>query len=192
MIQDSNNKNHYTADPGNVFVRLSDGKIVGKELYLGYIYYKNGVLLEPSELDTIDNYTEQYLVDASKYYTFKETRELTAKRIKRYDSSEEVNSFVINGMKIWLDKATRVGLQLRFDSEKSIGKQETTLWFGEISFTIPIDIAVGMLQQLELYASECYDVTQKHLAAINKLGDITAIRNYDYKSGYPAKLEFTI
>jgi hypothetical protein len=31
-------------------------------------------------------------------------------KIKHYDTSDEVNSFLINGNKFWLDKNTRVGL----------------------------------------------------------------------------------
>ena len=30
--------------------------------------------------------------------------------IEKYDASSSVNSFILNGMEVWLDKATRVGL----------------------------------------------------------------------------------
>ena len=47
----TNDNNHYIADEGKTFVRLIDGKIMGKELYLG-------LYIDGSE-DTIDNYKEE-------------------------------------------------------------------------------------------------------------------------------------
>ena len=55
-------------------------------------------------------------------------KRLLRERILSYDSSEHVNSFSIGGVNTWLDKATSVGLKLRFDAEKRLGKTETTLW----------------------------------------------------------------
>jgi hypothetical protein len=47
-----------------------------------------------------------------------------------------------------------------------------------------------MLNAIEVYASKCYDQTQYHLSEVNKLTSIEEIRNYDYKVGYPEKLQF--
>ena len=47
-----------------------------------------------------------------------------------------------------------------------------------------------MLIALELYASECYDNTQRHLAEVAKLDTIEAVNAYDYTTGYPSKLAF--
>jgi hypothetical protein len=47
-----------------------------------------------------------------------------------------------------------------------------------------------MLYAIELYASACYDNTQRHLAAIKELQTIEEIESYDYKAGYPEKLRF--
>lgn len=40
------------------------------------------------------------------------------------------------------------------------------------------------------YARECWNVTESHLATVDKLETIEEIINYDYKSGYPDKLVF--
>lgn len=118
---------------------------------------------------------------------------LLRERILALDSSEHVNSFSIGGINTWLDKATRVGLKLRFEAEKRLGKTETTLWQNGMQFPLPLvgDVtALDMLDGIELYASACYDVTQMHLANIVTLTSVEEVKNYDYLAGYPQKLAF--
>ena len=120
-------------------------------------------------------------------------RWILRERISAYDSSKHVNSFTIGGMETWLDKATRVGLKLRFEAELRMGKEYTTLWKDGTSFPLPLvgaTTAIDMLDGIELYASACYDVTQMHLAAIDKIEGVEEMKAYDYTSGYPAKLSF--
>lgn len=47
-----------------------------------------------------------------------------------------------------------------------------------------------MLYAIEVYASQCYDNTQYHLANVEKLETLDEIMEYNYMSGYPEKLEF--
>ena len=47
-----------------------------------------------------------------------------------------------------------------------------------------------MLYALEVYASECYDVTARHEANIAELDNIEMVDAYDYTVGYPQKLVF--
>lgn len=110
--------------------------------------------------------------------------------IEHYDSSNEVNEFYIQGMPVWLDKATRAGLKLRFEAEIAIGKTETALWYGSTQFPLPLEMAMQMLYAIEVYASACYDNTQAHLANAEKLETLEEVQNYDYRSGYPEKLNF--
>ena len=110
--------------------------------------------------------------------------------IERHDSSPEVNGFYIQGEEMWLDKSTRAGLMLRFQSEQAIGREMTSLWYGGQMYELPLQTAFNMLYALEVYASACYDNTQRHLAAINGLGTIEEVESYDYREGYPTKLEF--
>lgn len=110
--------------------------------------------------------------------------------IEMYDSSSDVNEFYIQEMSVWLDKSTRSGLMLRFNSELAMKKENTTLWYNGISFTLPLNTAIQMLYALEVYASECYDNTQAHLAAVEKLETLDEILEYNYRVGYPEKLKF--
>lgn len=66
------------------------------------------------------------------------------------------------------------------------------MWFNGVCYTINIDKALQMLSQIELYALECYNVTERHKAEINKLEEIEEIEAYDYTVGYPEKLRFEL
>ena len=112
--------------------------------------------------------------------------------INAYDTSDEVNSFFLNGVKVWLDKDTRVGLMNSLTIEKNAGKEESTLWFNNICITINCDAAIQMLSTLELYALNCYNVTAKHKVAVENLNNLEEALGYDYTVGYPEKLSFTI
>ena len=110
--------------------------------------------------------------------------------IEHYDSSSLVNEFYVNDVPMWLDKTTRTGLMLRFNSELAMKHENTTLWYGNISIPLQLTTAVQMLYALEVYASACYDNTQVHYAAVDVLEDIEEIKNYNYRTGYPEKLRF--
>lgn len=110
--------------------------------------------------------------------------------IKDYDSSSAVNEFFIQGVSVWLDKATRAGLKLRFEAEIASGKTETTLWYNNMQFPLSLENAMQMLYAIEIYASACYDNTQAHLASINALDSLDDVLEYDYTIGYPEKLNF--
>ena len=114
------------------------------------------------------------------------------KEIQDYDKSNAVNSFSLDGMDVWLDKATRVGLMNSISIEKNQRKINTTLWFAVKGvmhkFEIDIDKAIAMLGALEMYALECYNTTAQHIANVSKLTTAKEIEDYDYTSGYPQKL----
>ena len=111
-------------------------------------------------------------------------------RILLYDKSKAVNSFTLNGKEMWLDKDTRVGLKNSILIEQDMGRTETVLWSDGVKYTIPILNALAMLNSLELYALDCYNITQLHLAAIKKMYIVSQIEEYDYTVGYPEKLLF--
>ena len=112
--------------------------------------------------------------------------------ILKYDSSPEVNSFYLNGELVWLSKDMRVGLVNSTTIEKNAGIQETTLWFEGRSFVIGVDDVLEMLSVLEIYAKQCYNKTQEHIAEVNDLEDVKDVDDYDYTVGYPEKLHFNV
>lgn len=114
------------------------------------------------------------------------------RKIDAYDKSSDVNSFLLNGIQVWLDKDTRVGLMNSIKIEKDAGKEQSVLWFNNICVTVNCDSAIQMLSTLELYALDCYNKTAEHKANVQNLSSIEEVYNYDYTQGYPSKLELTI
>lgn len=119
-------------------------------------------------------------------------KDRTKEAIDIYDASSEVNSFTIGTKKLWIDHTTRTALMRRFEVEKLADVTTTTLWYGNDSFTLPVEQAVAMLNAIELYACQCYDVTAAHKVAVDELTDIEEAYNYDYRTGYPEKLSFDL
>lgn len=114
------------------------------------------------------------------------------KAIDDYDVSMEVNSFFLNGLQVWLDKSTRVGLMNSLNIEKTAGKEISTLWFENIKLDINTEAAIQMLSALELYALECYNKTAEHKVNVENMTSVEDVTNYNFTEGYPDKLNFSI
>ena len=112
--------------------------------------------------------------------------------ISAYDTSSSVNGFILNGLLVWLDKATRVGLMNSTTIAKSMGQEKTTLWLGSYQLEVECDKAIQLLSELEMYALECFNVTAAHKKAVSELDNIDGVLTYDYKSGYPDKLKMEV
>lgn len=112
--------------------------------------------------------------------------------ITDYDTSDKVNGFVLNGLLVWLDKATRVGLMNSTTIAKAAGQETTTLWLKGIKLVVDCDKAIQLLSALEMYALECFNVTASHKAAVGELKTIEEVEAYDYKAGYPKMLEMNV
>lgn len=113
------------------------------------------------------------------------------KLIDAYDTSSNVNSFTLGGMPLWVSRADRTTLKVRFESELAAGLTATTLWYGLVPIPIE-DITQGlaMLVALEVYASRCFDTTAAHKAAVMQLTSVEDVLAYDFTQGYPDKLAF--
>ena len=71
------------------------------------------------------------------------------------------------------------------------GKTETTLWHNDMQFPLQLSDAIQMLYAIEVYASACYDNTQRHKMVVNnELHTLDDFAAYEYTAGYPEKLRF--
>lgn len=143
-----------------------------------------------ASMDEIRTFAE--LLDGIDCSKLSFVRDMVTERIMRYDSSSAVNSFTLMGKEMWLPKETRVGLVNSINIEKAAGKTATVLWFGGVRYELPIELALQMLAALELYALECYNITQSHLAAIDTAQTMDELTSYDYTAGYPENLVFSV
>ena len=124
--------------------------------------------------------------------TLEKAKKEKLEAILAYDTSSDVNGFMLNGNKVWLDKETRVGLMNSTTIAKSVGQKTTTLWLGSMKLVVDCDKAIQLLSALEMYALECFNVTASHKQAVSKLTTIEEVEDYDYKAGYPKMLEMSI
>ena len=113
-------------------------------------------------------------------------------QIDKYDTSPSVNGFMLNGLRVWLNKATRVGLMNSTSIAKAMGKTTTTLWFGGMQIEVNCDKAIGLLSALEMYALECFNVTAAHKKAVAELNTVEEVLGYDYTKGYPEQLKMEV
>ena len=171
------------------YKKIIDGEVVIKSA--------GQIIVRKNGMQTINPSEAQILADGWEIYerpiytpTLEDVKRNKVDEIIAYDDSKAVNDFTIGGVSAWLDKDTRSGLRLRFEAETAVGRTETTLWDKGQSFTLPLPQAQQLLLALELYASECYDNTQRHIGEVQKLDTIEAVESYDYTIGYPAKLAF--
>lgn len=112
--------------------------------------------------------------------------------IEKHDTSSAVNCFILNGQRVWLDKATRVGLMNSTSIAKAMGQPTTTLWLGEVKLVVECDKAIQLLSALEMYALECFNVTAAHKKAVAEMSTVESVLGYDYTAGYPKMLEMSV
>lgn len=145
--------------------------------------------------------TEQYVYDgcwldtggmASEHALLVAAQREVLSAIAAYDASDSVNAFMLNGQKVWLDKATRVGLMNSTTIAKAKGQATTTLWLGEAKLVVDCDKAIQLLSALEMYALECFNVTAAHKKAVTEMTTLEDVLGYDYACGYPKKLTMEV
>lgn len=119
-------------------------------------------------------------------------QKMVQEQIDKYDTSPSVNGFMLNGLRVWLNKDTRVGLMNSTQIAKAMGKTTTTLWFGGMQIEVNCDKAIGLLSALEMYALECFNVTAAHKKAVAELNTVEEVLGYDYTQGYPEQLRMEV
>lgn len=109
-----------------------------------------------------------------------------------YDKSSAVNEFFVNGIGTWFEPAERSNYSSSINSAKLLGMETLTFYIGSVALTVPTAQAEQMLAAVQLYADQCFIVTKQHENTIGTLDSVEAIESYDFKTGYPEKLTFTI
>ena len=116
--------------------------------------------------------------------------------LEAFDSSEEVNGFdvSINGedMTLWIDRETRGDYKASIEAAELLGRTTVKPVFNGVEVELSVEMAKMALAQVQLYANQCYGVTQRHKAAIEALGTVEDVEGYDFTEGYPERLRFEV
>lgn len=117
-------------------------------------------------------------------------RERLMNELVEYDSSDAVNQFSINGIKLWLDSNMRDKVRENLASCDAECITETTLRIDGMAFPVTVETGWAMYNAVLSYARKCWNNTETHREAIKNLTTKEEIMGYDYKTGYPEKLNF--
>jgi len=169
---------------GDTWVKLSDDQIAFKEA---------------NPTASVKEVWDMKLKTLSDAELLVQAKEKKLAEIEAYDVSDAVNDFTINGtISAWLTPAQRANYKNSIESTKTLvaaglkEKNEVTFDLGGMSATISTDVATILLAQIQDYADKCWLVTAQHKSEIKALTMVADIENYNYKTGYPEKLNFTL
>ena len=126
------------------------------------------------------------------YENIDEEKQEKIQQVIEYDKSIDVNSFFINGVQSWIDRDTRASVAYSTNIRLRNGFENTTLWLNGVSFEIPCQLLIQLLDSLEIYALDCYNVTEQHKQNIMNLQTYNDVINYDFTVNYPDKLNVTL
>lgn len=129
-------------------------------------------------------YCEEQLID--------EVRNTKLLDLEQYDNSDSVNQFTINGIGTWFTPIERSNYTSSISAAKILGVENLTFYIESTAITVPTTQAEWMLAAVQLYADQCYITTKQHEYTIKQLESIDEIKNYDFTTNYPDKLEFMI
>lgn len=109
--------------------------------------------------------------------------------IKAYDSSDAVNSFTLNGMPAWINREDRIGTRRAIELDIENGQTESEIWLNGVRLVVNSKLALKLLDMVGHYAYKAYNVTQSHLYAVRQLQTVSEVEAYNYRTGYPEKLD---
>lgn len=112
------------------------------------------------------------------------------KGLYEYDKSNNVNGFYYNGQFMWLDRETRSVLKNTIESLETVGRNTLNIWYGDNNINLNLEDAKYLLSLLEVYATDCYNITEQHRLSIIGMTTVEDVKNYNFKEGYPEMLRF--
>lgn len=167
----------------DVEVKQEDGTVVTEQ--------REGSIFNPTEEQLLANGWEVYVEpELTAQEKFDKAKASLKNTIKKYDNSNAVNQFTINGKQMWLSYTQRQQLKTSVEAYNATGAETVTKWFDGQEYTFPVATWLNMLAQLEVYAGEAKNVTDAHIAAVDSLNTIEEVEAFDYTAGYPQKLVF--
>lgn len=165
-------------------------------VYLQYGYKE--IMREPYPQGTEIVYKEHYVendttITISWTEDLEATRQYVLGKIAVFDTSDAVNSFVFGDTIMWLDRDTRVSLSRSLDICEKKGDENYNLCVEGVGVvTLPIITIKEMLNEIEVYAIKCYEVTFNHKRAVYALKSCDEVVKYDYKANYPERPVFNL
>lgn len=155
------------------------------------LYFLDQALDNKTRFASISEYKEIYdgmnIKDEQQVELLKE--KLLAE-IRRYDKSEAVENFTIQGVHMWLNSDMRNKVRENLETAQQKGEGDVILRYNGLAFPMSVTMGWQLYYAVLDYARATWDVTEIHLAKVSKIDNVEDLMSYDYKAGYPAKLAF--
>lgn len=148
-----------------------------------------------SGIPTVEQLTEwgyEPYVEPVHVPTLDELKENKIAQIREYDSSQNVNEFIVNGQSAWFDKETRSNFRGSLSDAELLEETEVSVPINGAVYTIPIQNAKLFLAQIQRYADTCTLVSASHISQVQAMTTKEAVNGFDITADYPQKLTFTI
>lgn len=176
------------------YYKIIGGKIVfyGDEI----IIIGDKQIINPTEEQLLEAgwqiYVEPPMPEPTPEQLLQETKAMKLAEIESYDNSDSVNGIIVNGVQLWIPADKRAILKASVDAYKTLGIDPITKVWDGVEYTATADEWLRMIATVEVYASECFNTTARHRAAVEALTSVEAVEEYDYTYGYPQMPEFNV
>ena len=162
----------------------------GDNIYNGsyIITNDNTTILNPTEKILLENGYKLVEIEEN---TLEQAIALKVEEIKAYDNSNNVNSFLLNGVVVWINREDRIGTRRAIELDIEAGNEVSEIWLQGMMLKVNSQLALKLLDKVEHYAFTAYNVTQRHIHNVRQLTTIEEINAYDYTQGYPQQLELS-
>lgn len=117
-------------------------------------------------------------------------KEKLKEQIHVYDKSNAVEDFSIGDVHLWLNSELRNKVRENLEVAQQKNETELVLRYNGLSFPMTVTTGWQLYYAVLDYARATWNVTETHLANVNKLSTIEDILKYDYTADYPDKLAF--
>lgn len=165
------------------------------------IVFYNGEIIVIGNVQII-NPTEEQLLEAgwmvweepqpTPEELLREAKDNKINEIDNYDNSDSVNGIIVNGVQLWIPADKRAILKASVDAYKTLGINPITKVWEGVEYTATADDWLRMIATVEVYASECYNTTARHKAAVEAMTTVEDVNAFDVTVGYPAMPEFNV
>lgn len=119
-----------------------------------------------------------------------DAKKMKIAEIEDYDKSSAVNEFTLGGNAMWLPLEERKSMRQSLIALKAKGIEEFTYWNDLTPITMPVAQFEAIMDAVEVYALQCFNVTAQHKANVMALESLEEVNAYNFTTGYPDKLAF--
>ena len=140
---------------------------------------------EPTEEEPNPGDTKVIFVRTEEAPNVEKVRNILSNLIKEYDKSNEVNYFNYKTYRYWFNREERLAITHKFQVLLNKEEQYGLIWFGSRPYEVEVVKMLDFLEELELYAIQCNDITKQHLNEIKSIDNINDLIRFDITKDYP-------